>query len=333
MMADAEPLPSDHGALPLTLPAFLEALAARLDRLHGADAVPALVRGVPVKTGAGKDYGGFIYAQIRDPRSTESLDARVPVQLAAGMAWNQETVFVGFINFKSRRGELRPEFRVDDVRQAGDLHLPSKDELLQRWAAAVARPKRDVRAALLRERPRVVLISGVGSVAVDDVRAQLREAEADLDLQVVRVSMHRPAEVARAVRQAAGAQAVALTRGGGQTVHDLDDEELIGAVAGSPVPVLVALGHATDDLVVARVADSSFPTPTALGAWLRDTLQHKRLQARQVEEARLLTESKELLQQLGKLQQAQRAAVWWRAIALVLGVLWIATLVWLLLGQ
>ena len=109
--------------------------------------------------------------------------------------------------------------------------------------------------------------------------------------------------------------------------------ELIGAVAGSPVPVLVALGRATDDLVVARVADASFPTPTALGAWLRDTLQQKRLQARQLEEARLITESRELLQQLGRLQQAQGAAARWLAITLVLGVLWIATLVWSLLGR
>src|SRR5262249_57362277 len=103
-------------------------------------------------------------------------------------------------------------------------------------AGALARPRRDVRAALLGERPRVVLISGLGSVAVDDIRAQLREAEADLDLQVMWVSMHRPGEVARAVRQAAGAQAVALTRGGGQTVHGPDDAERIGAGARSPLP-------------------------------------------------------------------------------------------------
>src|SRR5262245_21964165 len=332
-MSDADPLPSGQGALPLTPSAFLEAVAARLDRVHGADAAPALVRGVPVKSGAGKDYGGFIYAQIRDPRSTESIDARIPTQLAAGMQWNQGAVFVGLIHFKSRRGELRPELRVDDVREAGALHLPSKDELLRRWAAAVARPKRDVRAALLGERPRVVLVSGMGSVAEDDVRAQLREAEADLDLQVVRVSMHRPGEVARAVRQAAGAQAVALTRGGGQTVHDLDDEELIGAVAGSPVPVLVALGHAKEDLVVDRVADAWVPLPAASVYRLRDALQRKRVQALQLEEARLLTESKELLQQLGKLQYAQGAAAWWRALAVVLALLWVGTVAWLLLGR
>jgi hypothetical protein len=37
-----------------------------------------------------------------------------------------------------------------------------------------------------------------------DVGAQLREAEADLDLRVVRVSMHRPGELERAVLQAVG---------------------------------------------------------------------------------------------------------------------------------
>jgi exodeoxyribonuclease VII large subunit len=168
---------------------------------------------------------------------------------------------------------------------------------------------------------------------VDDIRAQLREAEADLDLQVVRVSMHRPEEVARAVRQAEGAQAVALTRGGGQTVHDLDDDPLIGAVAGSPVPVLVALGHATDDLVVARVADAAFPTPTALGSWLRQMIEQKRVEARQVEEAQLLTESKELLAQLGQVQALRAALARWRAAAVVLAVLGVGVLVWFLLGR
>jgi exodeoxyribonuclease VII large subunit len=145
----------------------------------------------------------------------------------------------------------------------------------------------------------VAVITGVGLVAVDDIRAQLREAEAEL--RVVRVSMHEPAAVAQALRQATDAQAVALTRGGGQTVHDLDDEGLIEAVAGSPVPVLVALGHATEDLVVVRVADLSFPTPTGIGRWLRDTIEHKRLQVRRVEEARLLTQSEEVLRRLDRL--------------------------------
>lgn len=186
----------------------------------------------------------------------------VGVTTGEGLPWNQEAVFSGLLRFKSRRGDLRPELRVNAVGEAGVLRLSSKDELLERWSAAAARPKRDARAALEWEQPRLTVVTGVGSVAVDDIPTQLREAEAELRLDVVRVPMSRPGEVARAVRQAA-AHAVVLTRGGGRDVDDLDADELIGAVAASPVPVLVALGHASDDLVVARVADAAFPTPTA----------------------------------------------------------------------
>ncbi len=73
----------------------------------------------------------------------------------------------------------------------------------------------------------------------------MRELEADIRLEVVRVPITRPREVIKALHQPLDAQAVLITRGGGEGVQVLDDEELIGAVAGSPVPV--ALGHATDE--------------------------------------------------------------------------------------
>jgi hypothetical protein len=226
----------------LSASAFLEAVAAQLDHLHGADARPVLLRGIPVRPGGvGKVYGGFIYAEIRDPRTTDAVAARVPERMAAELEWGREAVFVGLLRFTARRGQLRPEFRIDAVHEADVLRVLAKDELIERWAAAIARPKRDCQAALGGERPRLVVVSGVTSVAVGDLRSQLREAEADYSLEVVRVSMHDPKEVARAVRHAADARAVALTRGGGQSVHDLDAEEVIEAVASSPAPVLVAL--------------------------------------------------------------------------------------------
>src|SRR5262245_55509782 len=115
------------------------------------------------------------------------------------------------------------------------------------------------------------------------------------ELQVVQVSMQRPVEVAKAVRQAGGAHLVAVTRGGGQDVHDLDADELIEAVASSPVPVVAALGHASDDLVLGRVADASFPTPTTFGAWLRACVEEKRARARRLKEAEVLERSEGLL--------------------------------------
>ena len=158
--------------LPLTPSAFLEAVASRLDRLHGGDAAPVLLRAVPVKTSSNpRVYSGFIYAELKDPRTTEALSARVPEQLAPDLEWGREAVFVGLLRFTVRRGQLKPEFRIDSVHEAGALRLLARDELIERWSAAIARPKQDVREALAGERPRVVLITGVGSVAADDVRA------------------------------------------------------------------------------------------------------------------------------------------------------------------
>jgi len=57
----------------------------------------------------------------------------------------------------------------------------------------------------------------------------------------------------------------------------------------------------------------------------------KRLRARQQEEARLLTQSKELLGQLGQLQPARKAAARWRAAAALLAALLAAGALWLLL--
>jgi hypothetical protein len=86
-----------------------------------------------------------------------------------------------------------------------------------------------------------------------------------------------------------------------------------------------------DDLVVPRVADARFPTPTALGVWLRETVEAKRVQARQAEEARLLTESRELLARLDRLQAAHQAAGWWRTVAFALAALSVGLALWLIL--
>jgi exodeoxyribonuclease VII large subunit len=111
-----------------------------------------------------------------------------------------------------------------------------------------------------------------------------------------------PTEVVRSLRQVLGARAVLMTRSGGEGVQALDDDELIGAVARSPVPVAVALGHATDDLGLGRVADASFSTPTAFGAWLRSLLDRRRDLEREAALAAEVGRSRGLLGRLDELQ-------------------------------
>src|SRR5262249_6462430 len=75
------------------------------------------------------------------------------------------------------------------------------------------------------------------------------------------------------------------------------------------VPVAVALGHATDQLVLDRVADYSFPTPTAAGAWMKTTIDQKRAHHREKEEAQAIGEAKTFKEQLQRLEQTNSALV------------------------
>lgn len=68
--------------------------------------------------------------------------------------------------------------------------------------------------------------------------------------------------------------AVVIVRGGGgrTDLAAFDEEALCRAVAEFPLPVLVGIGHETDDTVLDRVAHRSLKTPTATAVFLIECL-------------------------------------------------------------
>jgi exodeoxyribonuclease VII large subunit len=68
--------------------------------------------------------------------------------------------------------------------------------------------------------------------------------------------------------------AVVIVRGGGgrTDLAAFDDEALCRAVAEFPIPVLVGIGHETDETVIDRVAHKSLKTPTATAVFLIECL-------------------------------------------------------------
>jgi exodeoxyribonuclease VII large subunit len=63
---------------------------------------------------------------------------------------------------------------------------------------------------------------------------------------------------------------VVITRGGGARLDlmSFDDYALNKAVANCKIPVLVGVGHETDDCIIDLVANTSVKTPTAVAAFL-----------------------------------------------------------------
>jgi hypothetical protein len=77
--------------------------------------------------------------------------------------------------------------------------------------------------------------------------------------------------------------------------------------------------------VVGRVADASFPTPTAFGAWLRSLLARRRDLEREAALAAEVGRSRDLMGRLDELQRVRSSLALWRAGALVaLGLLAVA---------
>lgn len=87
-----------------------------------------------------------------------------------------------------------------------------------------------------------------------------------------------PTEIAQALRrigrEVEDFDAVCIIRGGGSKMDLLafDDVPLCRAVAAFPLPVLVGVGHETDDVLLDAVAWKALKTPTAVAAFLLDRL-------------------------------------------------------------
>jgi exodeoxyribonuclease VII large subunit len=151
----------------------------------------------------------------------------------------------------------------------GGLQL-AYDQLKQRLAAEGlfdARRKRPLPAL-----PRKIgVVTSLDGAAIRDIIKVLRRryANAHVIIRPVRVQGEGAAlDIARglsAIAKVKGVDVVIVGRGGG-SIEDLwafNEEVSARAIAGSPVPIISAVGHETDVTIADFVADLRAPTPSA----------------------------------------------------------------------
>ena len=118
---------------------------------------------------------------------------------------------------------------------------------------------------------KIGIVTSLDGAAIRDIVKVLRRryANAHLVIRPARVQGEGAAgEIARALRaigRVAGVDVVIVGRGGG-SIEDLwafNEEIVARAIAGSPVPVIAAVGHETDVTIADFVADVRAPTPSA----------------------------------------------------------------------
>ena len=185
-----------------------------------------------------------------------------------------EVAVYGRLESNGAYGPLRMVGLGVDPRIAVGAAVLARDDLVRELQASGAMVAQ--RALVMPAVPRRIgLISAAEGAGRADVIEVLGRSGHGFEVVEARAAMSgasAPAQVARALAGlcAQRVEVIVLARGGGarSDLAAFDSPELAGAVAGCPVPVLTALGHATDQTVCDMVAHAVFPTPSAAAAAL-----------------------------------------------------------------
>ncbi len=132
--------------------------------------------------------------------------------------------------------------------------------------------------------PRCIgVITSLQGAALRDIIKVCRRRHAAVQLLIYPAAVqgpHCPGEIAAGLRwfnaHPDRAEVVLVARGGGswEDLHGFDHEQVARAIAGSTLPVITGIGHATDTTVADAAADVCAPTPSA-AAELLTAAQHR----------------------------------------------------------
>lgn len=179
----------------------------------------------------------------------------------------------GNLGVYEARGEL--QLVVEELHQAGAgalfeqfLRLKAKLEAEGLFDASRKRP-------IPRIPLRVAVVTSLGAAALRDVLTALGRRAPHVEVVVFPCSVQgveAPAQIVDAMASMAAAHraglpfdSVIVCRGGGsmEDLWSFNDERVVRAIVGCPVPVVCGVGHETDVTLADFAADLRAPTPTA----------------------------------------------------------------------
>jgi len=252
-----------------------------------ADALAARFGACTVRgelSGFSRAASGHCYFTLKDADGAQAALRCAMFRRAAGLLDfaprdGQQVELRGRLAVYEPRGELQFVAEAMRVLGAGSLYeqflrLKAKLEVEGLFDAGRKRP-------LPRFPQRIGVITSLGAAALHDVLTALARRAPQVQV-IVYPSLVQGAEAPPALAAALALAArrrevdtLILARGGGslEDLWSFNDERVVRAVAGSPIPIVCGVGHETDVTLADFAADLRAPTPTAaaeLAAPVRD---------------------------------------------------------------
>ena len=221
-----------------------------------------------------RSSAGHIYFTLRDRRSVlrcaffRNRNTGRGQRLEDGIS----VVVHGSLSIYEQRGEL--SFIIDFVQPAGTGAMAAEFERRRARFEAEGLFAEERKRPLPRFPQRVGVVTSPTGAAFHDIASVLerRWPLATLLLQPTVVQgPDAPRAIAGALRALAslpgeeGPDVIIVARGGGaaEELWAFNDEPVVRAIFGCPVPVVSAVGHETDSTLADLVADVRAPTPSA----------------------------------------------------------------------
>ncbi|MFL5482545.1 MAG: exodeoxyribonuclease VII large subunit [Gemmatimonadaceae bacterium] len=217
---------------------------------------------------------------------------RIPAAPDEGM----QVVVLGQLTVYAARGDLQLKVSRIDAEGDGLWRKAMEITLAKLRKEGLLEPGRK---RPLPHYPRcVAVVTSADGAALRDIVAVLRKRNIGARVVVCPAQVQgdtAASEIAAAIRRIgrwAKADVLIVGRGGGSKddLWAFNDERVARAVAGSPIPVISAVGHEVDMTICDAVADLRAPTPTAAASAAcasRDDVRHALTLARRATAAAL----------------------------------------------
>lgn len=216
-------------------------------------------------------------AEVRGDGSVASLDIEVPEHLARFVRNAPRGTVVKVhgslvTTTGATRPTIEPSFLAVQRNRIGPMEQRRRE--VERMIDEERLARGEKPSDVLSTARRILVLTPPGAAGREDFEHLVRGIR-DVDISyddILTQGPGAPSSIARAVRTATGYDAVFIVRGGGDrlALRAFDDEAVVRAIADSPVPVMLAVGHVRDsDLLAHRVATVAYATPSSAAAELK----------------------------------------------------------------
>ncbi|OGT57104.1 MAG: exodeoxyribonuclease VII large subunit [Gammaproteobacteria bacterium RIFCSPHIGHO2_12_FULL_63_22] len=251
---------------PILKPAQLNALAR--DLLEGSFA-QVWVQGEI--SNFSRPASGHLYFTLKDDRAQVrcALFKQKAMYLRFAPRDGALVLVRGRVTLYEARGEY--QLVLEHMEEAGEGALRIAFEAIKQALAAEGLFNAERKRALPRFIGRLAVITSPTGAAVRDVLSVFGRRFPMMDVDVLPVPVQgdgAAAEIRTMLTRAIASHrydTILLTRGGGslEDLWSFNDEALARAIAGSPVPIVSAVGHEVDFSLADFAADLRAPTPSA----------------------------------------------------------------------